>query len=105
MSVNSELDLEPKPSRYVIGIDLGTTNSATAFVDTAKRPWDVAIFSIPQVVSPGQIEHREILPSFHYQPPEAEVSAEERCIQLNPSPPAHPLESLRRRSYRSRGRA
>jgi molecular chaperone DnaK (HSP70) len=25
------------PSRYLIGIDLGTTNSAVAFVDTRER--------------------------------------------------------------------
>jgi molecular chaperone DnaK (HSP70) len=52
----------------VVGIDLGTTNSAMAFVDTAVEPWRVETFAIPQLVAPGQVEAREVLPSFHYQP-------------------------------------
>ena len=29
------------PSRYVVGIDLGTTNSAVMYVDTQESPWQV----------------------------------------------------------------
>lgn len=68
-------DGEPLPSRYVVGIDLGTTNSAAAYVDTAQADWDVQVFPVLQVVAPGQLEPHEILPSFHYQPPEAEIAA------------------------------
>lgn len=71
----ADIDRGPLPSRYVVGIDLGTTNSATAYVDTMEPAWDVKIFRIPQIVAPGQIESHEILPSFHYQPPEAEIAA------------------------------
>jgi hypothetical protein len=60
--------LEPLPSRYVVGIDLGTTNSAVCYVDTAEQPWKVRVLEIPQLVAPGQIEARDTLPSFHYQP-------------------------------------
>ena len=59
---------EATPSRYVVGIDLGTTNSAVAFVDTEQSAWQVQVFSIPQFVAAGQIESRETLPSFHFQP-------------------------------------
>jgi molecular chaperone DnaK (HSP70) len=61
------------PSRYVVGIDLGTTNSAVAYVDTQEEPWRLATFAVPQVVAPGQVEAREVLPSFHYQPGQAEL--------------------------------
>ncbi len=54
--------------RFVVGIDLGTTNSAVCFVDTARQPWRVETFAVEQVVAPGQVESREGLPSFHYQP-------------------------------------
>ncbi len=65
--------LEPlPPSRYVVGIDLGTTNSALAFVDTQAPQWRCEIFPLPQIVAPGQREARETLPSFHYQPAEGE---------------------------------
>lgn len=65
---------EQLPSRYVVGMDLGTTNSAVAYVDTAEQPWQVRVLAIPQVVAPGQVEARETLPSFHYQPAPGEVT-------------------------------
>ena len=58
----------PLPSRFVVGLDLGTTNSAMAYVDTSQRPRRIETFVVPQVVAPGHIEGRETLPSFHYQP-------------------------------------
>src|SRR3954447_9694764 len=64
--------LEPLPSRYVVGIDLGTTNSAVCYIDTDDQPWRIRVLEIPQLVAPGQIESRDTLPSFHYQPPAAE---------------------------------
>ena len=71
----SDLLLDELPSRYVVGIDLGTTNSAVCFVDTAEKPWRVQVLSIPQLVAPGQVESRDTLPSFHYQPTAVEVES------------------------------
>ncbi len=51
----------------MVGVDLGTTNSAVAFVDTAADAWQVATFATPQLVAPGVVELRETLPSCHYQ--------------------------------------
>lgn len=61
------------PSRYVVGIDLGTTNSALNFVDTHEDPWRVRIFRIPQVIAAGEVELRETLPSFHFEPAVGEM--------------------------------
>lgn len=63
------------PSRYVVGIDLGTTNSALCHVDTREQPWQIRVLPVPQLVAPGQVEPRETLPSFHYQPPAGETTA------------------------------
>lgn len=63
---------QPAPSRYVVGIDLGTTNSAVNYVDTLEDPWKVRTFGVPQFVAVGEVETRETLPSFHYQPAESE---------------------------------
>ena len=57
----------PALSRFVVGLDLGTTNSAMAYVDTDEQPRQIRTFPVPQVVAPGQIEARDTLPSFHYQ--------------------------------------
>jgi len=62
-------------SRYVVGIDLGTTNSAVTYVDTAEEPGRVRTFAAPQLVAPGQVEARETLPSCHYQPAAKELAA------------------------------
>jgi molecular chaperone DnaK (HSP70) len=65
-------------SRYVVGIDLGTTNSALAYVDTGvgevedARP---AVMPIPQLVQPAQVEPRTLLPSFLYLPNPGELPA------------------------------
>ena len=71
----TDLLLDELPSRYVVGIDLGTTNSAVCYVDTAEKPWRVQVLAIPQLVAPGQVESRDTLPSFHYQPVAEEVAA------------------------------
>lgn len=55
------------PSRYVVGIDLGTTNSAVCSVDTEQAQRSVEIFAVPQIVAPGQVDSRDSLPSFYYQ--------------------------------------
>ena len=46
-------------SRFVVGIDLGTTNSAVCYIDTADARWQVHTLAIPQVVAPGEVEARE----------------------------------------------
>ena len=51
-----------------VGIDLGTTNSALAWIDPAQAEDTsfppIHIFDIPQLVAPGRIEPLRTLPSF-----------------------------------------
>ena len=51
-----------------VGIDLGTTNSALAWIDPAEAEDTsfppIHIFDIPQLVAPGRVEPRRTLPSF-----------------------------------------
>lgn len=58
-------------SRFVVGIDLGTTNTALGFVDTEISPENpdeafVAAMPIDQVVAPGSVDARATLPSSVY---------------------------------------
>lgn len=52
--------------RYIIGIDLGTTNSCVAYVDTQHSNPSIQSFRIPQFTAPGNIESLPTLPSFCY---------------------------------------
>jgi molecular chaperone DnaK (HSP70) len=66
------------PSRYLIGIDLGTTNSVVAYIDTqeiADAGSPVRVFPVPQLVGPGEVGTLPALPSFLYFPTEDELSA------------------------------
>jgi molecular chaperone DnaK (HSP70) len=61
---------------YIIGIDLGTTNSVVAYTEaTTERIEDarIRIFAIPQVVDAGTVETRQALPSFVLAPQVQEV--------------------------------
>lgn len=63
-------------SRYIVGIDLGTTNSAVAFVDTqSPNKQAVRPFAIDQWVDFASREPRDVLPSFHYEPTNEEADA------------------------------
>jgi molecular chaperone DnaK (HSP70) len=58
-------------SRFLVGIDLGTTNCAVAYVDTHGRDRPAANiedFPVPQLVAPGETAPRAMLPSFVYLP-------------------------------------
>ncbi len=65
-------------SRYIVGIDLGTTNCAVAYVDTQgrERPSaDIRDFPVPQLVAPAETAPRSMLPSFLYIPGGVELPA------------------------------
>ncbi|HEX5430940.1 MAG TPA: Hsp70 family protein, partial [Bryobacteraceae bacterium] len=53
-----------------IGIDLGTTNSALAYIDPAQAAEadspTISVLEVPQFVAQGRIEARRTLPSFLY---------------------------------------
>src|ERR1700728_832942 len=53
-----------------VGIDLGTTNSALAFIDTKEAAETdfptIRVLDVPQTVAPGRVEARRTLPSFLY---------------------------------------
>src|SRR4051812_14646311 len=60
---------------YVIGIDLGTTNSVLAYAPLDSDNPRVEILQVPQLVASGVVESRTTLPSFLYLATEHEVEA------------------------------
>jgi len=72
--------LEHDGQRYVIGIDLGTTNSAVSYADlqpglqSGKEKPDIKIFNVPQLTGPGEFSRLPVLPSFLYIPGKYDIS-------------------------------
>lgn len=65
-------------ARYVIGIDLGTTNSVLAYAPLvegdAGSALEIHLLPIPQLVAAGMLESRTSLPSFLYLAPAHEAN-------------------------------
>lgn len=73
--------------RFVVGIDLGTTNSALGWIDTAAGEGArVRIQDIPQSVNPGEVAARTLLPSFLYAPGEMDFPAGSLALPWDKSP-------------------
>ncbi|MFW5855360.1 MAG: Hsp70 family protein, partial [Thermodesulfobacteriota bacterium] len=71
------LDLHDK--RYIIGIDLGTTNSAVSYVDLeaeGKKGSRIQTFRVPQLTGSGEFSTLPVLPSFLYIPGEYDIAEE-----------------------------
>ncbi|MBF0119253.1 MAG: Hsp70 family protein [Desulfobacterales bacterium] len=52
---------------YIIGIDLGTTNTVVAYTEAKiekGKSQEIKIFEVPQITYSGTIEEKEVLPSF-----------------------------------------
>jgi molecular chaperone DnaK (HSP70) len=61
----------PSSARFAVGIDLGTTHTALAYVDLDLVEGDEAppaVFAVPQLVAQGAVEARPLLPSFLFLP-------------------------------------
>ncbi len=59
-------------AKYIVGIDLGTTNSALARYDleASEEESRIEVCSIPQLINPNEVAERTLLPSFLYIPGE-----------------------------------
>ncbi len=78
------------PSRYLIGIDLGTTNSVVAYIDTQEvvdACLPIRVFPVPQLVERGEVRTLPALPSFLYFPTQEELSAGGVVATWNEHPP------------------
>jgi len=64
------------PAQYVIGIDLGTTNSVLAYSSLHNEHSQVQLLPLPQLTAPNSIESLPMLPSFLYLCTAEETTAE-----------------------------
>ena len=83
-------------SRYVVGIDLGTTNCAVGYAavdgmsdgigENTESGTPIEMFAIEQVVAAGEIEARPTLPSFLLLPSEHEMKPEAMALPWRAAP-------------------
>jgi molecular chaperone DnaK (HSP70) len=68
--------------RYLVGIDLGTTNIVVAYTeitdDLQQAP--VSLFEIDQLIGAGEVARRPLLPSFRYHPAQGQVAADDMVL-------------------------
>ncbi len=59
-----------------MGIDLGTTHTVVAYTEADKSNTNqsIKIFQIEQLIAPGEVAPRSLLPSVRYHPAEGELS-------------------------------
>lgn len=63
--MNNPFETEEISHRFIVGIDLGTTNSALAYVDLtqkAKTRREIQFLEFPQLTGPGEVSRRSVLP-------------------------------------------
>ena len=63
------------PAQYVLGIDLGTTNSVISYAALNTEKPQIEVLPIPQLVAPNTVESRSSLPSFLYLATEQETKS------------------------------
>ncbi len=96
--------------RFLVGIDLGTTHTVVAYADLRQgRDASIRRFAIPQLISPGELAERPLLPSVRYHPAEGELNPEETRlpwppVMADPVPQAVLGELARRLGSKSQGR-
>jgi hypothetical protein len=92
--------------KYIVGIDLGTTNSALARCNATatgeERPIEVR--SIPQLVNPNEVAERTLLPSFLYIPGELDFPKGSLTLPWEPEPKFVIGELARKRGAESPNR-
>jgi hypothetical protein len=97
-------------AKYIVGIDLGTTNSALARCDAtasgsaAEEESRIEIRGIPQLVNPNEVAERTLLPSFLYIPGEFDFPKGSLALPWEPEPKLVIGELARKRGAESPNR-
>jgi len=73
-------------SRYLVGIDLGTTHTVVAYADGTDPEHAVQVFPIEQLVAPGEVAPRPLLPSLRYHLAPGELAEGDRPLPWPPDP-------------------
>ena len=67
--------MKKQSQHYLVGIDLGTTHTVVAFANIEKNNQEIQLLQIEQLISPGHVAARPLLPSVRYHPAAGELAA------------------------------
>ena len=73
---------------YTVGIDLGTTHTVVAYAPAqgAVTGDSIRLFDIDQLVAPGEVAARPLLPSLRYHPAPGELAPGDATLPWAPAP-------------------
>ncbi|KLV07186.1 molecular chaperone DnaK [Photobacterium aquae] len=76
--------------RYLVGIDLGTTHTVVAYAPISDNleSSPIQIFDIDQLIAPGEVARKPLLPSFRYHPAEGEIDPSQMVLPWDHQPVA-----------------
>ncbi len=70
--------------RFLVGIDLGTTHTVVGFADLtatqSNEPAAIKLFHVEQLIAPGEVAARPLLPSLRYHPADGEIPAKDMTL-------------------------
>ena len=73
--------------RFLVGIDLGTTNTVVAYceINDDLQHAPTSLFDIDQLIGPGEVVRKPLLPSFRYHPAQGQISPSDLTMPWEPS--------------------
>ena len=82
MSQLADSNKSEQSPRFLVGIDLGTTNTVVACTDLSAglEHSQPRIFEIEQLVAPGEVARKPLLPSFRYHPAQGELAPQDMLL-------------------------
>ncbi|NIY86170.1 Hsp70 family protein [Vibrio campbellii] len=74
--------------RFLVGIDLGTTNTVVAYCEITDNleQSEVSLFDIDQLIGPGEVVRKPLLPSFRYHPAVSQISPSDLTLPWENEP-------------------
>ncbi|EPE2695762.1 Hsp70 family protein [Vibrio alginolyticus] len=74
--------------RFLVGIDLGTTNTVVAYCEITDNleQSEVSLFDIDQLIGPGEVVRKPLLPSFRYHPAVGQISPSDLTLPWENEP-------------------
>ncbi|EKP4405198.1 hsp70 family protein [Vibrio parahaemolyticus] len=82
--------------RFLVGIDLGTTNTVVAYCEITDNleQSEVSLFDIDQLIGPGEVVRKPLLPSFRYHPAVGQISPSDLTLPWDNDPVAGDINNV-----------